>query len=290
MNFNKKYAKYKEYFEKSLSDFLDNYFFEDNVLNQAVKYAVVDGGKRVRPTLLFATAEMLGVPLGEVKNISLAIEMIHSYSLVHDDLPCMDNDDYRRGKLSTHKKFGENIGVLAGDALLNLAFEVALSKDCFGIVDGIALKLLAEYAGAKGMIKGQVKDLLSEKDSTAGEEDLLSIHYNKTAKLIAAPILIASIYSGYSHYDKLKEFAFNLGYLFQIVDDIMDCEGNLENMGKSPNKDASVDKLTSVKIYGLEGAKVLADKYYEDCTTILKELPNSEFLLEFTDYMLKRRV
>ncbi len=289
MNFSKKYSQYKDYFEKKLNEFLDSYLSEDCDLYSAIKYAIVDGGKRVRPVLLFATAEMLGVDIDKVKNLALSIEMIHSYSLVHDDLPCMDNDDYRRGKFSTHKKFGENIGVLAGDGLLNLAFEVALLKDDFCSEDKDALRLLSEYAGAKGMIKGQAKDLLCEKNGLAGREELFYIYQNKTAKLIAAPILMASIISGGKHYNELKEFAFNLGYLFQIIDDIMDCESSFETMGKSPNKDKDSDKLTSIKIFGLDGAKLLADKYYVESIDILNRIEGSEFLKEFTDYMLKRR-
>ncbi len=288
MTFDKTYSRYKEYFENTLNGFLSAYCDDDLALNSAIKYAILDGGKRVRPTLLFATAEMLGVELEEVKNFALSIEMIHSYSLVHDDLPCMDNDDYRRGKLSTHKKFGEYMGVLAGDALLNLAFEVALSKENFNINDKKALSLLFRYSGAKGMIKGQVFDLLSENSNTAGEKELFAIYQNKTAKLIAAPILIASILSGEKHFDKLKDFALNLGYLFQIVDDIMDVESTLENMGKSPNKDKDAGKLTAVKIYGLEGSKKLANDYYEKCISAIEGIDENEFLVQFTTYLLKR--
>lgn len=289
VNFNSKYNRYKDYFESSLSDFFSEYLSNDTLINSAVKYSVLDGGKRIRPVLLYATAEMLNLSLSEVKNFALSIEFIHSYSLVHDDLPCMDNDDYRRGKYSTHKKFGENVGVLAGDGLLNLAVEVALKKENFCALDKNALNLLFEYSGVKGMIAGQMEDLSCEKKKDVGERELYSIYLNKTAKLISAPILIASILSNYKYYEQLKEFSLNLGYLFQFIDDVMDCESNFEQMGKTPNKDADVDKLTSVKIFGIEGAKVKAKEYYDACIEILNKIESSEFLVQLTNFIYSRR-
>ncbi len=289
VNFDSKYSRYKDYFEKSLSDFFSEYLIDDNLINSAVKYSVLDGGKRIRPVLLYATAEMLNLGLEEVKNYALSIEFIHSYSLVHDDLPCMDNDDYRRGKYSTHKKFGENVGVLAGDGLLNLAVEVALRKENFTHLDKQALKLLFENSGVKGMIAGQMEDLSCEKKKNVGEKELFSIYLNKTAKLISAPILIASILSNYSYYEQLKEFSINLGCLFQFIDDVMDCESNFEQMGKTPNKDAEVDKLTSVKIFGLEGTKIKAKKYYDACIENLSKIENNEFLIQLTNFVYNRR-
>ncbi len=289
VSFDSKYSLYKDYFERSLSDFFSEYLSNDNLINSAVKYSVLNGGKRVRPILLYATAEMLKLSLEEVKNFALSIEFIHSYSLVHDDLPCMDNDDYRRGKYSTHKKFGENVGVLAGDGLLNLAVEVALGKENFCSLDKNALKLLFEYSGVKGMIAGQMEDLSCEKKKDVGEKELYSIYLNKTAKLISAPILIASILSNYKYYEQLKEFSLNLGYLFQFIDDVMDCESNFEQMGKTPNKDADVDKLTSVKIFGIEGAKVKAKEYYDACIEILNKIESSEFLVQLTNFIYSRR-
>ena len=287
-NFNSKYNLYKKFFEDSLDEFLNGYLGEKSTINEAVKYSIIDGGKRVRPVLLYSTASMLNIPLNKVKNIALSLEMIHSYSLVHDDLPCMDNDDYRRGKYSTHKKYGESMGVLAGDSLLNLAFECALLKDPFTKEDKLALSFLSESAGVKGMIKGQVIDLSSEKDNSVGEKELLEIYLNKTAKLIKAPIVIASIISGGKYIEKLSQFGENLGYLFQVIDDIMDENSTFEQMGKTPNKDKALDKLTAIKVYGLDGAKNLAKKYYDNCIRILKGIPNSEFLIEFTEYLYKR--
>lgn len=289
MDYNQKLSEYKSYFENQLNNFLDEYLEEDNALSSVVSYSIIDAGKRIRPILCFAVSEMLGGSVETVRAYALAIEMIHSYSLVHDDLPCMDDDDYRRGKLSTHKKFGEGLGVLAGDALLNLAFEVVLNSDNLSISDLDALKILAESSGIKGMIKGQVLDLKSNITVQPSEKLLNEIAYNKTAKLIMAPILIASILNGKKNYEKLKQFGYNLGVLFQVIDDIMDFESDFTTMGKTPGKDVKTNKLTSVTLLSLNQAKVNAQKFYDECIKILKTIPNSEFLINFTDFLYNRR-
>ncbi|MBP5466023.1 MAG: polyprenyl synthetase family protein, partial [Clostridia bacterium] len=182
-DFDVKYGEYLRYFEDCLKRRL-NCLSESapETIKAAMKYAVIGGGKRVRPVLCFAVYEMLGGNFSEMKELALAIEFIHSYSLVHDDLPAMDNDDYRRGKFSTHKKFGEATGILAGDALLNFAFETVFSANDF--TDGYvkAARLIADYSGYNGMIGGQVSDIENEKNQTAGEKDLYDIYLNKTAK------------------------------------------------------------------------------------------------------------
>ena len=164
MNFDVKFKFYINYFEDRLKNCFNN--LSENApkaIKSAMRYAVEDGGKRIRPVLSFATGELLGIEKEEMEEIALAIEMIHSYSLVHDDLPCMDNDDYRRGKLSTHKKFGEAYGVLAGDALLNFAFEIMLSKKAINIDYIKAVKFIAKCSGYSGMIGGQTLDMAAEK-------------------------------------------------------------------------------------------------------------------------------
>lgn len=285
-------AKYNQYLT-AFNDYLNKTF--DNLdknapktIKDAMAYAVKDGGKRVRPILCMATAEMLGVNFDKIKDICVALECIHSYSLVHDDLPAMDNDDYRRGKLSTHKKFGEANGILAGDALLNFAFEIVLSKENFTINDAKALKILAEFAGYSGMIAGQILDLENEKNCS-NEKVLYNIYENKTAKLITAPLLIASIYADQKYFEHLKVYGYNLGVLFQIIDDIMDVEGTLESIGKTPHKDLSVDKLTSVKVFGFDGALKKAEFHYNECKKILSEINADEFLHQLTDKMYTRR-
>ena len=287
--FDLKYGEYLRYFEDSLSARLGS--FNDSApekIKSAMEYSVSGGGKRVRPILCYSACEMLGGSLNEVREIALAIEFIHSYSLVHDDLPAMDNDDYRRGKFSTHKKFGEAIGILAGDALLNYAFETIFSANAFS--DGYvkAAKLVAEYAGYSGMIGGQVLDLDNEKNENACEKDLYDIYLNKTAKLISAPILAASLICGGKFYKELKEFGYHLGILFQISDDIMDECGTLEKIGKTPHKDGAEDKLTAIKIFGLDGAKKIAEKHYLSAKTVINQIDKVGFLTEFTDKMYLR--
>lgn len=291
MTFQENYAKYLNIFNDCLNANVVK--IEKNIggiLAESMIYALSGGGKRIRPVLALATAELLGLEFDKVKKFAFAIECIHSYSLVHDDLPAMDNDDYRRGKLSTHKKFGEAYGILAGDALLNYAFESVLDEDNLtSTFDVKALKILADCAGAKGMILGQVYDLQNEKNPKFTEELLYKIYENKTAKLIMAPILIASILSGSKYFTELKEFGYNLGITFQIVDDIMDEEGDLGTIGKTPHKDKEVDKLTSVKVFGLDGAKEKAEEHYNICKNILKKIPNSEFLSQLTDKLFVRK-
>lgn len=288
--FSVKYNKYLDYFNEYLDATLSKLSDQaPKTVKDAMRYAVSGGGKRIRPILCMATSEILGVDFREAKELALAIELIHSYSLVHDDLPAMDNDDYRRGKLSTHKKFGEANGILAGDALLNFAFEVCLSKQNTDNNYVKACRIVAEFAGYSGMIAGQVLDLENEKNDSADLKILYDIISNKTAKLITAPMLAASLLCGGKFYNELSEFGYNLGCLFQITDDIMDEEGTLESIGKTPHKDKEVGKLTSVKIFGLNGAKERAKYHYEQCRVALSKIDNNEFLSEFTDLMYERK-
>lgn len=287
MNFNEIYQENLNIF----NDYLQRYFSVNDsipsIIHDAVKYSVFNGGKRVRPVLCISLARSFGVDIEKILPHALAIEFIHSYSLVHDDLPSMDNDDYRRGKLSTHKKFGEAIGVLTGDALLNLAFETVLNKSNFDLLDAKALKILAEYSGYTGMIKGQVLDLEGENTKNYTKESLYEIIINKTSKLITAPLLIASVLSENKYFDTLKEYGFSLGYLFQITDDIFDVTETLETIGKTPKKDQ--DKITAVNVFGLEGAKAQAKIAYENCLSLLSDKPELDFLRNFTDYIYNRK-
>ncbi len=288
LNYKDRYEKYLEKFNMQLDCAVKSFSNAPELLKNAMEYAVLDGGKRIRPVLLMATADMLGVEFNAVKEFAVAIECIHSYSLVHDDLPAMDNDDYRRGKFSTHKKFGEAFGILAGDALLNFAFEYVLCKNSFGELDAKALSYLANCSGSLGMIAGQVLDLENEKANLVSEQVLYSIYENKTAKLIIAPIIIASILSGNKEYDKLYDFAYNLGVMFQIADDILDVEGDINTLGKTPNKDEQSGKLTAIKVFGLDGAKAKKTEHYNKCKCALSGINNNEFLISFTDAIYSR--
>lgn len=290
MSFNKSLNEYLSIFNKNLDVFVQGLSdLAPKKIVESIVYSIKNGGKRVRPCLLYASAKMLNVDFEKVHNYALAIELIHSYSLVHDDLPAMDNDDFRRGKLSTHKKFGEDIGILAGDAMLNLAIETCLKNKDFSQFDAKACSLLFEYAGYQGMIGGQVLDLDNNSDTVNANKDYLySVYLNKTAKLLTAPLLIASILSCDKYYQNLKEYGYNVGYTFQIIDDILDVTGSLETIGKTPNKDSDVNKLTSVKIFGLEGAKNLAKLHYEKALLAIKDIPNNEFLVDFAKMLYER--
>ena len=206
LNYKENYNRYYEIFNGYLLEVLSSLDKSaPKTIIDAMTYAVQNGGKRVRPILCLATAELLNIPFEKVKEFSVALECIHSYSLVHDDLPAMDNDDYRRGKLSTHKKFGEANGILAGDALLNFAFELCLNKNNFDLLDVKALNVLATCAGYRGMIAGQVLDLENEESCEYNQKILYSIYENKTAKLLTAPMLIASELSGGKYYEQFKD-------------------------------------------------------------------------------------
>ena len=283
-----KYDFYLEYFNGELGKVFDSLSADaPDVIKDAMRYATEGGGKRIRPVLLLAAAEMLGVKKEKALPFSISLELIHSYSLVHDDLPAMDNDDFRRGKPSTHKKFGEAYGILCGDALLNFAFEYALSfvenKD-----DIAALKILADLSGYNGTIKGQVLDLYYQGVS-ADEKVLYEIYLNKTANLLIAPFLMASALSGGKYADELKELGKNLGLLFQFTDDILDMEGTLSEIGKTPLKDEIEDKLTSVKIFGIVGAKHKCLMYYNNCLNILSKIKGSEFIQSLVESVYRRK-
>lgn len=288
-NFNSKFQRYIDIFNSYLEQKFNKLSKSaPSVIKEAMRYAILGGGKRVRPVLCLSLAESFNLSFERVLDFALAIECIHTYSLVHDDLPSMDNDDYRRGRLSTHKKFGEALGILTGDALLNFAFEVCLSKENFSIRDAEATKIIAELAGYDGMIAGQVLDLESEKCEKHSKDLLYNIILNKTAKLIIAPLRIVSCFVDSKFASNIYDYGYNLGVLFQISDDILDVVGDAKTIGKTPNKDAKTNKLTSVNFYGLEKAKKLAKLHYDNALLALSNIPNNEFLLQFTKKIFER--
>ncbi len=260
------------------------------VLGESMQYSLLNGGKRVRPVLMLATAEVLGVEKEEVLPFALALEMIHTYSLIHDDLPAMDNDDFRRGKPSNHKQFGEANAILAGDALLNEAYALCFKECLRGEKYILASQYLNECAGAYGMILGQSADLhFSQENNEVAEKDLRYIYEHKTGKLLLAPVMIPSILSGNKHYLALQQFGKTLGELFQMTDDILDVTGDFETLGKSIGKDEKENKLTCIQVYGLEGAKIRAESCAKDCRAFLEGVDGDiRFLCELIDYVLKR--
>ena len=289
MTFRDKYELYAVEFNRSLEKFCNNLDCRPQVLCDSLKYSLNLGGKRVRPVLMFAAADLLGVERRKLAGFALALELIHTYSLVHDDLPEMDNDDFRRGKPSNHKVYGVENAVLAGDGLLNTAYSLLL-KECKNGSDYIsASEFVCDSAGIYGMIAGQSADLMHENDKSYNEATLDFIYENKTGKLITASVVVPSILCGGRCYSELKAFGRDLGLLFQITDDILDVEGNFNELGKSIGKDGEEGKYTSVGVYGLDGAKLRADVLAQRCRALLEGIDgDGEFLSKFVDFVRTR--
>ena len=288
--FNLQYERYLNIFEEYTRNYTDKIKTSPSILGESMCYSLLNGGKRVRPVLMLACAEVLALPFEEVLPFALALEMIHTYSLIHDDLPAMDNDDFRRGKPSSHKAFGEANAILAGDGLLNQAYAICIDESLKGEKYVIAAKFLNECAGIYGMIAGQSADLyFSAQDKEVTEEDLSYIYAQKTGKLLLAPVCIPSILCGHKKYMELTCFGKLLGLLFQMTDDILDVVGNFEELGKSVGKDEGKNKLTCIRLYGLEGAKVRAEVCAKDCLTVLEGIHgDTEFLKSLVEYVLNR--
>lgn len=223
---------------------------------EAARYSLMAGGKRIRPVLLLATTGMLGGDPADAMPFAAALEMIHTYSLIHDDLPCMDDDDLRRGRPTCHVVFGEAIAVLAGDALLNRAFElVHFHGERFGAAGWQAARLLSRASGSFGMIGGQALDIEAE-GCEIGAEALEAIHIRKTGALLKAPVLMAAALAGCGEERtaRLDRYAAAIGLAFQIRDDILDVTSTPAELGKTPGKDARDHKTTYVSLHGLAGA------------------------------------
>ena len=283
------YENLKKSFDGILDSFCAGLDCKPEILNDSLIYSLRLGGKRIRPVLMFAVGKLLGLDSQKLKNFALALELIHTYSLIHDDLPEMDNDDFRRGKPSNHKVYGTGNAVLAGDGLLNTAYSV-LFGECFNGSEYVsAAKYICDCAGIKGMIAGQSADLLHQNYSEIDEDVLDFIYENKTSKLIMAAVVVPSILCGGKYYSELKLFGRDLGFLFQITDDILDVEGNFENLGKSVGKDSAEGKYTSVRLYGLDKSNVKADLLCERCVKILESFNgNTEFLKDLVNFVRQR--
>ncbi len=288
-DFKEQYDEYLRIFDDYMRGYIEKLKTYPEVLGESMKYSLLNGGKRVRPVLALACADTLGVVREEILPFALALEMIHTYSLVHDDLPAMDNDDFRRGKPSNHKQFGEANAILAGDALLNEAYGICFKECAKGERQTLAAQFLNECAGAYGMIAGQSADLLFSTEQEVTERDLKYVYAHKTGKLLLAPVAIAAILAGNKSYLALESFGKLLGELFQMTDDILDVTGDFKKMGKSIGKDEKENKLTCVRLYGLERAKMRAELCTEDCLTMLEGVEgNTEFLTELVNYVLSR--
>ena len=254
---------------------------------EAMHYSVLAGGKRLRPMLMEETYRMFGGKEEVVEPFMAAQEMIHTYSLVHDDLPCMDDDEYRRGRKTTHTVYGEGMAVLAGDALLNYAFETACKA--FGMTQAVdkvaeAMTILGKKAGIYGMIGGQTADILAEtaQPSEITEELLLYIHANKTAALIQSSMMIGAVLAGADakQVNDIEKIGYNIGIAFQIQDDILDVTGTFEELGKPIGSDEENHKVTCVTLMGLEKAKEEVSRLSNEAVALLKEMSYEHDFLE----------
>jgi geranylgeranyl diphosphate synthase type II len=253
---------------------------------------LLGGGKRIRPFLVNEVARVLGASLEASMPFAMAVEMVHTYSLIHDDLPCMDDDDFRRGKPSNHKVYGEAYAMLAGDALLTNAFLAAASNQKLSATSlKDAVIALANAAGDEGMIGGQVTDLEGEEKELTFEE-LLRLHSLKTGKMIEVSALLGCIAAGYSAETKearaVCAYARNIGLAFQAIDDLLDLIGDEAVVGKTLSSDAENQKTTFLSFYGIDGVKDYAKRLTEDAISEISEIEGSERLCELATYLLER--
>lgn len=294
MTFEEKLDFYTNYINKNLDGYIKDLDCIENTIYKAIRYSLLSNGKRIRPVLALATGEMFDAKKEDILPFACAIEMIHTYSLIHDDLPAMDNDDYRRGVLTNHKVFGEGMAVLAGDALLNSAFELMSNQIINKIPDNyrelLVMNNIVNSAGINGMIAGQVIDIESQ-----GRDISLALleymHKKKTGCLINAAILTGAQIgkANNEELESLSKFSQNLGMAFQIKDDILDVIGDKEKLGKDIGKDEENKKATFVSVLGLEKSIVaLKHKTKEAIRNLDIFGKRAEFLIDMANYLLKR--
>ena len=289
----------KEYMQRKIELInreLDGIYAENTALNttlaKSMNYSLMAGGKRLRPILVMAAADAVGTDGEKFLHLATSIEMIHTYSLIHDDLPAMDNDDYRRGKLTNHKVFGDGIAVLAGDALLTLAFEVIADSPNVDTEKKLkVIKEMSHAAGAEGMVGGQVIDLESE-GKKINMDTLRKMHSAKTGALFCAAIRSGAILGGAT--DKqladLTQYARQFGLAFQITDDILDVTGDEASIGKPVGSDEKNHKSTYVTLGSLESARELAQTAVDEAKKALADFgKEADFLRELVDYLISRK-
>ena len=288
MSFEDRSREYREYIESYLADINKAYAAQpQKPLFAAMDYSLLAGGKRLRPMFAFDFCRMCGADWKRAAPFAAAIEMIHTYSLIHDDLPSMDNDDYRRGRPTNHKVHGEALAILAGDALLTDAFLMASKADVQDLRQ--AIRLLAECAGSLGMVGGQVLDIMSEERKLT-EQEVLDIQSRKTGKLIRIACCLGAIAGGATQEQicAAGKFADALGLAFQIRDDMLDVIGTQEEMGKGVGTDAA--KNTFVRLYGLEKCEDLVQKYTQIAIEALSVFSDNHFMIALARSLTDRRV
>ena len=284
-NFKEMQRKKVQEIEEILQQYLPMQKGYQKLIMEAMAYSLLAGGKRLRPMLMQETYRLFGGTSKAIEPFMAAIEMIHTYSLVHDDLPAMDNDDYRRGRKTTHVVYGEDMGILAGDALLNYAFETAFKAFVLepedALIIGRALKVLGKKAGIYGMIGGQVIDV-KETGHAVEKEVLDKIYELKTAALIESSMMIGAILGGASEEDvkNVEQIAKKIGIAFQIQDDILDVTSTKEVLGKPIHSDEKNEKTTYVTLFGIEKATQIVEEMSESAIDLLHKLPGENIYLE----------
>ena len=291
MSLDSRSREYREYIGQYLSDYYAQFHNEpQKPLFDAMEYSLLAGGKRLRPVFAFEFCRMCGTDWKKAAPFAAAVEMIHTYSLIHDDLPAMDNDDFRRGRPTNHKIYGEAMAILAGDALLTDAFAVASQaevKDLKSLRDAIAI--LSECAGSLGMVGGQVLDIMAEQRELT-EQEVLDIQSRKTGCLINAACALGAIAGGATEqqFDAACQFAAGIGLAFQIRDDMLDVIGTQEEMGKGVGTDGA--KNTFVKLYGLEKCEELVRKYTDYALNALTSFDDTTYITALAKSLTERRV
>ena len=291
LNFESRSREYREYIEAYLKDYYLQFHSEPQApLFEAMEYSLLAGGKRLRPVFAFEFCRMCEGDWKAAAPFAAAVEMIHTYSLIHDDLPSMDNDDFRRGRPTNHKVYGEAMAILAGDALLTDAFMVASTAQLADPKDmAFAIGMLAECAGSMGMVGGQVLDIGSEERELT-EQEVLDIQTRKTGALINAACVLGAIAGGgtEAQIDAAAQFAAGLGLAFQIRDDMLDVIGTQEEMGKGVGTDAA--KNTFVRLYGLEKCEELVQQYTNFAIDALEIYGDTEYMIALAKSLTNRRV
>lgn len=286
MNFKEEQKKKIQEVEQIIKGYLPQEEGYQKTVLSAMNYSVLAGGKRLRPLFMQETYRLFGGSGREIEPFMAAIEMVHTYSLVHDDLPAMDNDEYRRGRKTTHVVYGEAMAILAGDALLNMAFETAAKAFETGADParvGRALAVFARKSGIYGMIGGQTADIEAEEMGAAvTKEQLLFIHEHKTAALIQSAMMVGAILAGAADHDvkKIEQIGYDIGIAFQIQDDILDVTGSMELLGKPIGSDEKNHKVTYVTLKGLEQAEADQKALSEEAAELLASFSQRNLFLE----------
>ncbi len=287
--FKQRFSCYKELVDKGLSVLMPADSVYPSLIHEAMNYSIFAGGKRLRPVLCMGSYNLFEEDCDKIIPVACALECVHTYSLIHDDLPCMDDDDFRRGEPTSHKKFGEAIAVLAGDALLTEAFGLVSRFDCNKLIGDIVSELVSA-SGSRGLIGGQVMDILSE-SKQPDKNTLDYIHRHKTGKLIVVSTRLGAVCAGVGgvELEALSSYGESLGLAFQISDDLLDVLGNSENLGKQAGQDEKLNKLTYPSLYGVEGAKKILQETVDKAVSSLEIFDEKGwFLRDLAVFVAKR--